>query len=163
MTKNSSVTYLMRIQSWIKGPVFKDVIRMWVMSGLSPGPTHSMNYGHESISVRLWNLWWWWIALSNAELWLIISIFESVLTPKLLLMVLSHFAGVHLLVVAVDGVVPPELGGGPQHGAVHALGPRHPQPGPQQGQHSHRCHSHHHRSRLSSPVWIWNQLTLCPS
>ena len=44
-------------------------------------------------------------------------------------------ASVHLLVVAVHGVVPPDLGGRPQHGAVHLR----PRPRHQHCQHRHHC------------------------
>ena len=59
-------------------------------------------------------------------------------------------ASVHLLVVAVHGVVPPDLGGRPQHGAVHLrLRPRH--------QHQHRQHCRHGDLKLGA-VWdsvVW--------
>ena len=46
----------------------------------------------------------------------------------------------HLLVVAVHGVVRPDGSGGPQHGAVHPLGPGDGDQGPKTDH--HQCHTH---------------------
>ena len=47
----------------------------------------------------------------------------------------------HLLVVAVHGVVRPDGSGGPQHGAVHPLGPDHGDQGPQTDHHQRHTHT----------------------